>query len=148
MDKVVRIKMKLKPIVTMLLVALSLISVAGITFTIFNFFNTDWLDSGDIIENILLTIFNSALLVEAVISLFSPYYKINHKKFDCKIGLINLFSVDSDKVTNLKFYKSGELVIFTNSEHFVLSISPKDYDKLKNAVKKFCKNTLLSVDEE
>ncbi len=148
MDKTIRIKMKLKPIVTILLVALSLISIAGITFAVINFCSTDWLNSGDIAQNVLLTILNSALLVEAVISLFYPHYKINDKKLACKIGLFNLFSLDSDKVTRFKFYKTGEFIIFSGSEHYLLSVSSKDYDKLKNAIKKFCKNAEENFNDE
>ena len=148
MDKTVVIKMKLKPLVAILTASLALIAIAGITLAIINLVSTDFFETGDIIENVLIAIFNSALLVEAVLSLFYPRYKINDKKFACTIGLINLFSVNADKITALKFYLSGEVVIFTESEHFVLSVLSKDYDKLKKAVIKFCKNALLDLNEE
>lgn len=148
MNKSIVIKMKLKPLITILTATLTLIAIAGITLAIVSLCSSDFLETGDVIENILIAVFNSALLVEAVLSLFYPRYVINEKKLTCTIGFINLFSVQSDKITTLRFYPSSEVVILTSNEHFLLSVLPKDYDKLKTAVIKFCKNANIASDDE
>ncbi len=148
MDKVVRIKMKLKPLIIVLMIIASFVAIIGITLAVIALSDSDWLNSPNFWERFFNIAFCTSVLVEAIMTLLLPRYKINDSKFSCVVGFIRLFSVDSDKLTALRFYKTGEVVIYTDAEHYVLSITINDYETLKTSVKKFCKNALISVDEE